>query len=372
MKIAIITHQVRKGDGQGLVNYQIIKKLTERGHEIFLIASDIAKDIIKIPDVTCYKINISKKLPILIYDFLFAYKSNRIVKIFESLWDIIIVNGASSWCKSDYNIVHFVHSSWFKSEYYPYRNPKNIKSLYQYCYTRINCFLEKKCFSRTGTIIGVSERIKNELIDLNIDESQIKVIHNGVDINEYFPLNIKKYQNSEITGMFIGDLQTSRKNLDSVIKALIKTEKINLLVIGEIGRSLYPDLVQREKLSERIKFLGHQKNVSKILQEVDFLVCPSLYEPFSLVLIEAMATEIPVITSKNVGASILIDQKSGIVINSPKDITALHNAMCKIKDPDVRKQMGQNARKVAVLNSWDKVAVKYEKLIISGIQNGKN
>ena len=45
MKICIVTHKIRKGDGQGRVNYEVVQEAIRRGHDLTLLASEIAPEL---------------------------------------------------------------------------------------------------------------------------------------------------------------------------------------------------------------------------------------------------------------------------------------------------------------------------------------
>jgi len=103
-----------------------------------------------------------------------------------------------------------------------------------------------------------------------------------------------------------------------------------------------------------------------IMQSADFFVLLSRYEPFGMVISEAMATGLPVITSANVGAADLVDADSGIVVPDLSDVTALARAMERLtSDAGLRQQMGQSARRVAERYGWSKMASQYVDLFES-------
>jgi glycosyltransferase involved in cell wall biosynthesis len=90
------------------------------------------------------------------------------------------------------------------------------------------------------------------------------------------------------------------------------------------------------------------------------LVFPSRYEPFGLVVIEAMAAGLPVITAATTGAAEIITAECGIVLSEPDDLQALARALSLLtSDRNLRSQMGQSARAIAQQHSWNKMAQSY-------------
>ena len=163
-----------------------------------------------------------------------------------------------------------------------------------------------------------------------------------------------------------GDIKSNRKNLDTVLQALVEVPDLHLAVVGDPEGSPYLELAAQLKLSTRVHFLGFRRDVPIIMQSADFFVLPSRYEPFGMVISEAMATGLPVITSANVGAADLVDADSGIVVPEPNDVTALARAMRRLtSDAGLCQRMGQSARIVAEHYSWSKMSSQYVDLFES-------
>src|ERR1700745_4264957 len=86
----------------------------------------------------------------------------------------------------------------------------------------------------------------------------------------------------------------------------------------------------------------------------DFLIHPTFYDPCSLVVLEALACGLPVITSRFNGASELLESPNdGYVIDDPHDHAALARCMTELLDPAKRHAMSQAARQVALKWNFD-------------------
>ena len=96
------------------------------------------------------------------------------------------------------------------------------------------------------------------------------------------------------------------------------------------------------------------------MKAADFFVFPSRYEACTLVLLEAMASGLPVITAVTAGGAELVTSESGIVLSDPNDVQGLAQGMARLAIDDERRQlMGQAARAVAEQHSWKSMAGKY-------------
>jgi glycosyltransferase involved in cell wall biosynthesis len=136
--------------------------------------------------------------------------------------------------------------------------------------------------------------------------------------------------------------------------------QLHLAVAGITEGSPYIKLAASLGLSERVHFLGLCHNVPQLMKAVDFLVFPSRYEPFGLVVIEAMACGLPVITASTTGAAELVTPESGIVIEDPDDRQALAQALLSLtNDRALRQKMGKTARTIAEQHSWNQMAKSY-------------
>ncbi|MGF1676557.1 MAG: glycosyltransferase family 4 protein [Rivularia sp. (in: cyanobacteria)] len=374
MKLCIITHSLIKGDGQGRVNYEVAWEAINRGHHLTVLASKIAPELEKHHQVDWVPISVTGLPTELIRNIKFAFASNKWLQKHRNQLDLIKTNGAITWAKSDVNAVHFVHNSWLKFSSLqttpaPNRNNLNprlfLYNFYQWFYTKLNARWEKSAFDNAKVVVAVSDQVAEDLREIGVPQDAIRVISNGVDIEEFSPGNGASRETWNLpTGvplaMFAGDIRLPRKNLDTVLRALVQVSDLHLAVVGVIDGSPYPQLAASLGISERVHFLGFRRDVPSIMKVVDLFVFPSRYEPFGLVVTEAMATGIPVITAKCTGAAFLVTPEAGIVLSDPDDSKALALSMQKLStNPDLRIKMGQTARAIAIQHTWKNMAQQY-------------
>lgn len=367
MKICIVTSNVKKGDGQARVNYEIVNQAIARNHQITLIVRYVATEIAQNKLVSCVCFAVEKIPTELMRGFMFTRNSDRWLKKHEHEFDVIISCGAVTSRETDINVVHFVHNAWLKSPFHTLQMNRNLYGVYQWMYSAVNAYWEKLAFQKARVLIAVSETIKRELMEIGVAEEKIRVISNGVDVDEFSPAfsicqERKQFGLPEKVNLalFVGEFKTNRKNLDTVLKALVNVSSLHLAVVGSIEDSPYPQLAKQLELEERVHFLGYRSDIAKIMQVVDFFVFPSRYEPFGMVVSEAMASGLPVITTAVAGVSAIITPECGIVLPDSEDVLALTNAMiCLANNFELRKQMGQVARAIAEQHSWTSKATTY-------------
>ena len=241
-------------------------------------------------------------------------------------------------------------------------------------------------------IVTVSYAMKDELVGLGFPKEKIQVSYNGVDPDKYNPSTVTPDQVKKIRAMydvkddeemilFIGRL-VGVKGVDKLIMALPhilqKNPKAKLVIVGRGDLQEYlMNLVKATKMSDFVKFrFEFIPEEERILHYAacDVAVFPSFYEPFGIVVLEAMAMERPVV----VGAAgisgmreIVVccgDEQCGYHIdpNNPSDIAWGINSV--LENADKKKWLGKNGRK-RVLNefTWDKIAAKtlglYEQIL---------
>jgi len=252
--------------------------------------------------------------------------------------------------------------------------------------------IELHAANSADMIVTVSHAMKDELVALGFPKDKIQVAYNGVDPQKYDPETVSTEQiqkvkatygvkDDELMILFIGRL-VGVKGVDKLIMAMphilqqIPKAKLVIVGIGDLQEYLV-NLVKTMRLTDSVKFrLEFIPEEERILHYAacDVAVFPSLYEPFGIVVLEAMSMERPVV----VGAAgisgmreIVIpcgEEQCGYHVNpiNPTDIawgitSALENA-------DRRKWLGKNGRR-RVLNefTWDIIAERtlalYEKII---------
>ena len=224
-------------------------------------------------------------------------------------------------------------------------------------------------WSKLVTIVVVSKAVKNEINNLGVNEKNIKVIYNGIDPSN-FDFNIMpKVSNKNFIVGSICRLHKEKglKYLLEAIKIAKETiSNIRLIIVGEGDeRQNLINISKDLNIYNNVLFSGFQKDVAKWIKEFDLFVLPTIKrEAFGIVLIEAMASRVPVIASRIGGIpEVIIDSKNGLLV-SPADSSELAQAIITLhNDPEKRKRMGLAGRKIVEEKfSEEKMISEYEKL----------
>ncbi len=154
-------------------------------------------------------------------------------------------------------------------------------------------------------------------------------------------------------GLFVA-MNYRLKGLAPLIRAALEVPgdlRFKIAIVGHPKYALYERLAQSLGVRDRFLFLGFRASPKDAYFAADFLVHPTFYDPCSLVVLEALACGLPVITTRYNGASELLTPPSdGIVIDDPHDAPALGAALTRMCDPDYRRAAGIAAR--ATAQTW--------------------
>jgi UDP-glucose:(heptosyl)LPS alpha-1,3-glucosyltransferase len=125
-------------------------------------------------------------------------------------------------------------------------------------------------------------------------------------------------------------------------------DSFRLLVAGHPDFGRYQRLAGRLGIADRVRFIGHCEEMRHCYFASDFVVQPTFYDTCSLVVLEALACGLPVITTRASGASeFLHPLAEGYVLDDPHDHEHLAWCMAQLLDPARRSACGQAARRTA-------------------------
>jgi len=359
----LVTHVVRRGDGQGRVNYEVVREALNRGWTATLLASEISPELQTDPRVRWLPLG-SRGIPsYLLRELVFAQRSQGILKRHRK--GVLVSNGCITRSPADLNACHFVHSSWLASSVHPGRIDHGPRAAYHRLYSAVNARLELQAYRAARRVVSVSEQVRRELIGTGIDAGKIVTIPNGVDTQEFTPEIRPDRQRfglpSDATiALFAGDLRSPRKNLDAVLKALASVPDLHLAVAGWLEKSPYPEMARSLGLEGRVHFLGNVREMPLLMRTCDVFAFPSRYEACSLVMLEAMAAGLPVITARTTGGAELVPADGGFLMESPEDLAGLKSILDGIvREPGILRRMSSISREAALKLGWSEMGRKY-------------
>ncbi|MEQ1871272.1 MAG: glycosyltransferase family 4 protein [Vicinamibacterales bacterium] len=225
--------------------------------------------------------------------------------------------------------------------------------------------LERRALgSPTATVIAVSEALKHDIVDQG-SSSNIVVIPHGVDAGQ-FNLGVRaRYRatarlefgcsgDDEPLFLFVGDL---RKGFAHAVAAL-RLSVGRLVAVSRSDPSEMLALARSLGVADRVQIQPATTHIERCYAAADVFVFPTQYDAFGMVITEAMACGLPVITTSAAGAAELIEHgRTGFVMSDPADEAALASCMRVLAaDPGLRQAIGDAAADAMETHSWDNVA----------------
>jgi len=214
-------------------------------------------------------------------------------------------------------------------------------SLYDYVDThplirRVYIFIEKISSLKTSKFICISKAMKNDLLKIGINDEKIIVIHNGVDPEVFYPRPADKnllpplgiHEKCRVIGT-VGRMVTEKGQIH-LISALAylknKWPALRCLFIGTGPlRAQLKNHAENLGVADMCIFTGVRMDIADIYPLMDIFVLPSIREPFGLVLLEAMASRVPVIATASGGPLDFIESGvNGILVppSNPGELAA--------------------------------------------------
>jgi N-acetyl-alpha-D-glucosaminyl L-malate synthase BshA len=232
--------------------------------------------------------------------------------------------------------------------------------------------------TESDVLTAVSDNLKEETYkNFDIDKA-IEVIHNFVDVKRFNKKPVDAFKkliapNGERIIIHASNFRKVKRVDDVVNTFLLINEKIpsKLLLLGDGPERPYAESICRDCVAlNNIKFLGKQEQMEDILPIADLFLLTSEYESFGLAALEAMAAEVPVISTNAGGLpEIIIDGYCGYMSNVGDIQDMCKNALKIFKDDATLNQFRKNALAQANLFDIENIVPQYEALYARVLAN---
>lgn len=210
---------------------------------------------------------------------------------------------------------------------------------------------------------------------------KVVVMHNAISTEVFSPQsdsgNFRKalgISQDEITICSVGSLGTGiDKGMNYCIDAMSELSKkyknIRLLIAGDGAlRGELEKQTERLGLKGVVRFLGFRRDIISILNSIDIFMLASIFEPFGIALIEAMAMEKPVVGSASGGIPEIIEDGINGFLFAPRNSKDLAEKIDRlIGDEKLRKEIGVKARRTVEERFEAKKYVKQLELLYDGL-----
>jgi glycogen synthase len=265
---------------------------------------------------------------------------------------------------------------------------------------RVSSWVERTAYENADGVVAVSQSMREDVHSLyGVPYDRIHIIHNGIDLDQYRPTPdravLARYGIDPATPyvLFVGRI-TRQKGIIHLVSA-IKHVRPGVQVVlcagapdtQEIGREMEERVEQaRREAANPIIWVAQmvpKEDIIPLYSQATLFVCPSVYEPFGIINLEAMACGTPVVASSVGGIrEVVLPEETGLLVpldswggtnfeprdpdRFARDLAAAINRL--LDDPALRQEMGRRSReRVEQFFSWSSIARRtldfYEDLV---------
>ncbi len=378
MKVALVAHHVRPTGGQDRYLLELARHLSGR-HDVHLVTVQ-AEGCEGMP-ATVHEVGVPDR-PVLLLQGRFARRAAAIVERLRC--DVVhVVGGAMP--GATVITAQYVHAAWREArERYGVHEGSTLQSWYQRFVSGRAERDERRAYRdpRLRQVIAVSLRTAGELAThYGVDPARTTVVYNGVDPDVFdaarhvdaratLRRELRLHDDTPLA-LLVGTY--ARKGLDTALTAVAgAAPSLHLVVAGEGDARLARRWAAAAGMSGRLHLLGLRRDTERLFAACDVFVLPTRYEPFGMVVAEAMASGLPAVVSACAGAAELIRHgENGFVVEAADDVAGFVAGLRGALDPARRAAIGQAARATATGLAWARVAEQTESVYRRALEAGR-
>lgn len=231
--------------------------------------------------------------------------------------------------------------------------------------------------ARSRQFIAVSEGVAEDLVGLyGVELTRIAVVPNGFSPEQCSPERRRMLRpdwrarlslaESDVALLMVAN-EWHRKGLGTVLEAmsLCANPELKLILVGRQEPSSYEGQVRRLGLTGRVAWYGPTDDVALYHAAADLFVLPTTYEAFGTVIVEALASGLPVVTSRLAGAAAaVLHGANGLLLEHPRDAAELASQITSALRPGVLAAWSAAAPSSVTNYSWPAVMRRLEDIVI--------
>jgi starch synthase len=247
----------------------------------------------------------------------------------------------------------------------------------------LSSWIEKTAVEGADRVIAVSAKMRDDILaHFRADPAKVVVIHNGIDPDRFRRTEAREHLDRlgvrEPYVLFVGRI-TDQKGIFHLLEAVPKLPAGVQVVLcasapdtPEIEQRLRNAVAERPNVKWIFEMVSHEV-VAQLYSHAAVFACPSVYEPFGIINLEAMACETPVVASAVGGIlEVVEDGETGFLV-PPARPDALAEALLRVlDDPALARAMGRAGRKrVEEKFSWTSVAARTQEVYAEAVDEFK-
>ncbi len=363
MRIALVAPQVRATGGQDRYTLELARAFAA-GHEVHVLAAAIegldGTGVVQHP----FPVRLRPALR-------FAEPFARRTSLTASGAGFDVTHAVGG-CMPGASVITapYCHAAWRAArERYGIREGSWLTRGYQAAVTTQSERFERTAYAHPAlrAVIAVSRGVAADLArHYGVPDARITVIPNGVDAALFDSARYPEARTAVRTelglapdaplALLVG--AAVRKGLETAIRAVARVPGAHLAVAGDGPYRRARRWARDAGLRSRLHLLGPRADVPVLYAAADVFVLPTRYEPYGMVITEAMASALPVVVSADAGAADhIVHGENGWVVQGADDAEAFAAAISRVlADPAAAAAAGRRARAAVTGLGWARIA----------------
>ncbi len=279
--------------------------------------------------------------------------------------------------------IHSLHRAWiesskrFRSPLSPQRIKQQLNPLHPLLLRLESRHFRTRQYKR---LIALTPDVRRDLNNYyGVPEADVDVVPNGFNQTDFNPTSRESrrqemrrqlgLREDQVVMLLVAN-ELQRKGYPTILEAMrqmppTQLKILQLLVVGMVNEQEVNSLAQAAKVGEHVQFCGPTRDVAGYHAAADLFVLPTQYEAFCLAILEALASGLPVITTKVPGAHDAIQPGiNGMLIDDPTSGSELAAAISSLLDFDYRARLSAAAPLSVEAYRWPSVMERYEKVLL--------
>jgi UDP-glucose:(heptosyl)LPS alpha-1,3-glucosyltransferase len=375
MKIALSFTGVHRRGGVERVVYEAARHLATRGHHVHILAGSWQEDVESFAQ--CQRIEFRQR-PAFLRGLGYHRQCTEFLKDFDcdvlNTHGVVCPTGGVLWVQS-------LHAAWLERGRAMLGNfswramQRRFNPLHP-----IILRLEEKHFRRRAykKLIATTPAVRDDLHRFyGVPADDVVIIPNGFNPEEFSPQRRSEHRAAmrkklglnpeQIVLLFVGN-ELERKGYKTILGALARLgrKSLRLVAVGKPPAAHVMQLAARHGVAGQVIAAGPSADVADFHAAADLFVLPTQYEAFSLAIIEALGSGLPVVTSAVPGAGDAIQPGvNGQIVRDPTDPEELAAVLKPMLDHDTLSVYSAGTPATAQDYQWPRLLARYEKVLLT-------